>query len=220
MKIYSLTRKFSSKVAATQNVVACASMFGIGVDEDIDITLYERLEVRLGPGRLIYITGDSGAGKSCLLADLHEKCKDDFNAVTSLNIGNNAVPLVDQFDGLGLKETLELLNYVGIADAWVYLRAPMQLSDGQRYRFGLAKAIHAAMQSKDRTSVVFMDEFLAVLDRQVAKVVAYKTRQIAKRHGIAFVVATTHSDIENDLQPNTTITLRLNETPKLTQRMG
>lgn len=227
MKSFMFTRSFTTRVEPTVNVKACASMFGIGVDEEKSIDLYQDLSIKLGKGRIIYITGESGGGKSCLLRDVADAVEKDadhcliripafISGGVTLVADWPDVPLVDQFGDMPLKEIGALLAYVGIAEAFVYLRKPMELSDGQRYRFMLAWMIHEAMQSLDgRQPVILVDEFLALLDRETARNVAYQTRRAANKFGLCFVVATTHTDIADDLQANTTITMRLNVPPEL-----
>jgi ABC-type ATPase with predicted acetyltransferase domain len=219
VKTFSFTKRFGTRVEPTDNVKACASMFGIGVDESIDIVLYEDLELKLGRGRVIYITGDSGAGKSCLLRDISAASAEDagFTLISHPDLDAlPAKPLVDQFDDMGLIEITELLNYVGIAEAFVYLRKPQELSDGQRYRFLLALLIWEAHRAPDGTQpVICVDEFLALLDRETARAIAYQVRRVANKYGICFCVATTHEDIRTDLQANTAITMRLNLKPEV-----
>ncbi len=48
----------------------------------------------------------------------------------------------------------------------MFIRKPNELSDGQRYRFCLAKLIES------KAKVWVADEFLAVLDRTTAKVIS------------------------------------------------
>jgi len=216
------SRRFSSTVEPTVNVKAIAAAFGLGINEDLEITLYENLEVPVGAGRIIYITGDSGAGKSCLLRDIKARtaAMEDFMVLTDPVVGDMPdKPLVDQFGDWGIKAVCEILAQVGIAEPFVYLRKPRELSDGQRYRFVLAAMIYQAqMQAKGRVPIVCIDEFLAFLDRETARNVAFQIRRVSIKHQMCFVVATTHNDFERDLQANTTITLRLNLPPELKAR--
>jgi ABC-type ATPase with predicted acetyltransferase domain len=213
MKTLTFSRSFKTRVDPTPNVKACAAMFGLGVDEDLVISLYEDLPVRLGRGRVIFITGDSGAGKSCLLRDILSKASAmaEFQVIQIETVeGLPDAPLVDQFPDLGIREIGALLASVGISEAFVYLRSPRQLSDGQRYRFLLARMIWKARGvPADITPLIAIDEYLAFLDRDCARNVAYQTRAAATKAGLCFVLATTHNDIAKDLQANTTYTMRL-----------
>jgi ABC-type ATPase with predicted acetyltransferase domain len=216
-----LSRSFTTRVEPTQNVLACASAFGIGVDEEQTISLYQDLDVRLGRSRILYVTGDSGAGKSCLLRDIAENLAtvDGYEVVRWDEAYDKTIPVIDQFDGMDIKEVSAMLAYVGIAEPFVYLRRPQELSDGQRYRFMLAKLIHAANRLPNGVQpVILVDEFLALLDRETARNVAYQVRRVSSKFGHCFVVATTHADIADDLRANTTITLRLNIAPKISRR--
>src|SRR5262249_56342767 len=46
------------------------------------------------------------------------------------------------------------------------------------------------------------DEFAANLDRTLAKVLAYSVRKLCSRTGIGFLLATTHDDLLDDLNPD------------------
>jgi len=217
------SRSFSTRVDPTPHVQACAAMFGLGIDEDLQITLYNDVPVELGAGRIIYITGESGAGKSCLLSDIRNAAAKDTSLML-MEVAQTwpAKPLVDQFGDWSLNQAAELLAATGLSEAFVMLREPAQLSDGQRYRFMLAMSIYEARTiaaacanaGEERTVVICIDEFLAFLDRTTARNVAHQTRRVATKHGLCFVVATTHEDIDHDLQANTKITLRLTQKPE------
>jgi hypothetical protein len=46
------------------------------------------------------------------------------------------------------------------------------------------------------------DEFCAVLDRTLAKVLAFNVRKLATRTGVGVLLATTHDDLTDDLNPD------------------
>jgi ABC-type ATPase with predicted acetyltransferase domain len=99
----------------------------------------------------------------------------------------------------------DLLAKAGISDAYLYLRKPSELSDGQRYRVKLAKVMETD------ADVWVADEFGAVLDRETAKVIAFNVSKVARRLGKTLLVATTHTDLEEELGPNLSIYKRFRE---------
>lgn len=153
----------------------------------------------LRPGTITLISGASGAGKSTLLRATRAAHPDrrwiDLAEMTPSAAPD--APLVDCFADLPLRAALALLAQVGLGEAWTYLRTPAELSEGQRWRFRLALALHEAARAKDGSPVIACDEFAAVLDRVTAAVVAHRLRRAidALPHAAA-VVATSHEDLE------------------------
>ena len=113
-------------------------------------------------------------------------------------------PLIDQI-GKDTNDAIRLLGMAGINDAYLWVRKPGELSDGQRYRFRLAKAMET------QADVWVADEFLAVLDRTAAKVIAFSMQKVARRAGATVLVATTHTDMVGDLCPDLVIEKRFRE---------
>ena len=120
-------------------------------------------------------------------------------------------PLIDQI-GKDLNHALELLSLAGLNDAYLYVRRPSELSDGQRYRFRLAKLIESGAK------VWIADEFLAVLDRDTAKVIAFSLQKAARRVGATLMVATTHQDMVQDLAPSLYIEKRYREKVRIVRK--
>jgi len=85
---------------------------------------------------------------------------------------------------------------VGLNDAFLFLREYGQLSDGQRYRYKIARMIDSGRK------YWLADEFCSTLDRTTARVVAYNIQKLARRAGATLIVATTHVDLEEDLNPS------------------
>ncbi len=91
-------------------------------------------------GQITLLTGPSGAGKSSMLRALRSgRPRARFLDLNEIQLPD--VPLVDCFDGAPLDQTLALLSRVGLAEAWSYLRTPVELSEGQRWRLKLALGI-------------------------------------------------------------------------------
>lgn len=201
---YLIDKRFETHVERSPRVLEVAEAFGIGLD-DKEFVVFDNLELQVRQGDVVYITGQSGSGKSLLLRDLAKQMIERGKKVINLDqieLGDR--PLID---GLGkdTNEAIRLLGRAGINDAYLYLRKPSELSDGQRYRFRLAKAIET------NSEVWVADEFLAVLDRTAAKVIAYSMQKTAREMGATLMVATTHTDMVKDLGPDLYIEKRYRE---------
>jgi ABC-type lipoprotein export system ATPase subunit len=184
--------------APTSRVISVAEGFGLGLDKWERFVVYDNVELRMGPTDIVYITGDSGSGKSVLLKALEKDIKQDLG-LSYINI-NDILPIIGkpliETVGKTLEEGLELLSKVGLNDAFLFLRSYEQLSDGQKYRYKIAKM----MESKAQFWI--MDEFAATLDRDTAKIVAYNLQKLARQQGKAVLAATTHTDLFEDLNPS------------------
>jgi len=168
-------------------------MFGLGTDQDKTIQVLQRQEITIEAGEVVYLTGASGAGKSVMLEELRKHFPESIDLNTyELSEG---IPIVDCFAD-GLDESFLWLGMAGLSDAYVLLRTAEQLSDGQRYRLRLALAM------ADKPKTIFIDEFCAALDRVTAAVIAHNVRRYADQYGTTFVVATSHDDLLEDLQPD------------------
>ena len=87
------------------------------------------------------------------------------------------MPLIDALPG-PVDDGSATLAACGLSEARLLLRTPAELSDGQRYRFRLAlrpgPEAHGAAPRRSCSA----DEFAAVLDRTLAKVVAFNVRKL------------------------------------------
>jgi ABC-type ATPase with predicted acetyltransferase domain len=172
--------------------------FGIGFETGRHI-IADELELPVEQGDVVCFTGPSGSGKSSLLRAAAEQLEGVVDLAT-VNLGDAI--LVDAL-GLPARDALELLAHCGLGEARLLLRRPQELSEGQRYRFRLASAL------AHRPQWVVADEFSATLDRTLAKVIAYGVRRLSRRTGTGFLLATTHEDILDDLQPSLHVACRL-----------
>lgn len=204
MTLYTISRSFKSSVERTSRVLELAEGFGLGLS-DKEFVIYDNLKIEIDPGDVVYITGQSGSGKSLLLRDLTSQMRNEGLKVADLNeIVLADKPVIDQL-GTSTTDATRLLALAGISDAWIYIRKPSELSDGQRYRLKLAMLIESD------ADVWIADEFGAVLDRITAKVIAFNCQKIARAQGKTLMVATTHTDLKEELGPSLTITKRFRE---------
>lgn len=149
--------------------MAVAEGFGLGLDQYERFVVYDDVELKIGQADVVYVSGDSGSGKSVLLRALEKDIACDMKR-NSINVADvkpeSGKPLIETV-GKTVQESIELLNRVGLGDAFLYLRVYEQLSDGQRFRYKIAKMMESQAQ------FWIMDEFAATLDRDTAKIVAY-----------------------------------------------
>lgn len=204
MTNYVIDKRFSTEVQRSERVLEIAEAFGLGLD-DKEFVVFDNLNLEVNQGDIVYITGQSGSGKSCALRELNRLMAESGLKVANIDdVELLDKPLIDQI-GKTTQEALTTLSIAGLNDAYLFIRKPQELSDGQRYRFKLAKMIESKAQ------VWFADEFLAVLDRTTAKVIAFNLQKIARKVNATVVVATTHNDMVADLAPTITIDKRYRE---------
>ena len=199
---FSFNISYETHTELTPRSLVVAEAFGLGVDEAQKFTVLDT-ELKISPTDIVYITGDSGSGKSVLLralrADLGEEAIDLSEVAIDVD-----KPLIETV-GATVEEGLELLSKVGLNDAFLFLRCFSQLSDGQKYRYRIAKLIESKKQWW------LMDEFAACLDRDTAKIIAFNLQKIARQQGKAVIAATTHSDLLEDLNPSVHVHKRFGE---------
>lgn len=204
MTEYILNKSFESRVARSDRVLAIAESFGIGLEAK-EFHVLKDVHLTVNQGDVVYITGQSGSGKSQLLKCLREEMtKQGLKVVDIDGVELKDAPLIDQV-GKDTNEALAILSQVGLNDAYLVVRKPKELSDGQLYRFKLA-----LLFSKD-ADVWVSDEYCAPLDRVTARVVSFNAQKLARRHNKTLIVATTHDDMIEELAPSVTVIKRFND---------
>lgn len=204
-----LRKEFQSSVQRSDRVIKVAEAFGLGL-EDRQFVVLDDVEVDVNAGDVVYINGQSGAGKSVLLRELSQELADTGLRVMNIDgVEFEDKPLIDQIGGDSMAEAIRLLSIAGLSDAYLYIRKPHELSDGQRYRFRLAKLVEA------NADVWVADEFGAVLDRVTAKIVAWNLAKVARSLGKTLIVATTHTDLRDELAPSLAICKRFHDRIKI-----
>jgi len=189
-----VNHSFQTKAEVTDRTIMVSEAFGLGIDEEKSFTIYNNAKIKVKTGDIVYVTGDSGSGKSWILKNIFSKMSNVIS-IEDLKIDDNEV--VVEGVGKDLNDALYKLNIAGLGDAFLYLRKYSQLSDGQKYRYKIAKFIDHA----DKDIWIF-DEFCATLDRTTAQIVAYNIQKIARKLNKTVVVATTHTDLLDTIRPN------------------
>lgn len=178
-----ITKNFVLEVPPFGNMITEA--FGIdgGYNQLVcDLDVPEDYEV-------LYITGESGSGKSVLLNELFPDYKVEDVPTTPLFLwgGESNEQQI---------ETMKILTLVGISDATLFINTYDRLSDSQKARARIALEL---MSDKP---IVVVDEFLSTLDRKTAKPVAYCIQKAIRKLGKRLVVATAHDDLTKYLKPD------------------
>ncbi|MBM4017201.1 MAG: hypothetical protein FJ288_02565 [Planctomycetes bacterium] len=157
MTLVSINQKFHAVPAARAEetpspaVLKTAEMFGIGLDETYEVAVFQDLRLQVCPGDLVFITGPSGSGKSVLLGRLAEALRAAWPAAPQVDLAATGLPAdLRVIDLLGepLQDALRIASAAGLADAFLLLRTPPELSDGQRWRLRLALALRQCGASR------------------------------------------------------------------------
>jgi ABC-type ATPase involved in cell division len=199
MTRYSVTRSLERRFKETEKAAAVCGMFGITSRQLCGGWLMPAAEkgithsctLEINDGDIVYITGPSGSGKSLLLNELEKSVpfQDKIN-LAQIELAADR-PLIDCIEG-------DLVN-----DVYCIIERPVNLSEGQKYRFRLARALSAGKK------FIFADEFCSNLDRISASVIAHNVQRFAKRHKVAFVLASAAEDILGDLRPDVLVVKEL-----------
>lgn len=202
---------------SSNRAMEIAAMFGLYERSERDLMHAPQCPIELplpGPG-VVFITGPSGAGKSTLLRSIAARCRDsgvrviDIQHLPPIDEGRPLIDLV----GRSLEEATSLLSLAGLAEASIMLRTPAELSDGQRCRFVLARAMELARSADERPgTVIVADEFGAALDRLTAKVMAQNVRRWIERDAgtpLTLIAACANDDLLEALRPDVLVWLSL-----------
>jgi hypothetical protein len=188
--------------SVSDKVAAVCRMFGVTADRLTETRITVNCKLEINDGDIVYITGPSGSGKTILLKELEKSvpaCKRVNLAQIKLSADKTVIDCIDA----DFLTSLRVLSKAGLSDVFCILNQPTNLSDGQKYRLRLAKALAAGKK------FIFADEFCCQLDRITAAVISAHIHKFAKRNGVIFILAASHEDILADLQPDVIVSKEL-----------
>lgn len=149
------------------------------------------LPIEGGDWKIGLIVGPSGSGKTSIGNRIFGRIHDLYEG------WNSDTPIVDCIaPEKPLNEVTAALSAVGLGDVPAWLRPFRVLSNGEKFRAGLARLV------VERPDKVVVDEFTSVIDRQIAKVGAAAFAKSWRKGGGQIVLLSCHYDIIEWLQPD------------------
>lgn len=214
----SVSLRYRIRNGSTERTNTIKEAFGVDSEHAFSPVL-EDFSLRIEPGDVALITGASGCGKSTFLKLLTMErsalrktlqWSGEFPRFAGSKIGvlntifDLSKSLVDQVQIQGnIREAIELLNSVGLTEAYLYIKRPNQISDGQRYRFAIAKLCDS------EKPIWIADEFVSTLNPEMAAIVAKGIRKLAFKYGATLILAAPHiQNFVGSLLPNKIIKLK------------
>ena len=167
------------------------------------VQVVQPARVQLRAGEITLLVGPSGSGKSSALDQISRQLP---GAVIVDRVRFR--PEVAIIDGvalwLSIGEVMSLLTACGLSEPRLWLRRFSELSDGERFRARLARAVALHVRAGS-SAPLLCDEFCSIIHRRCAKAISFNLRKLAKRRGLACVLASCMDDVVTDLQPATVV---------------
>jgi ABC-type ATPase with predicted acetyltransferase domain len=136
------------------------------------------------------IVGRSGTGKTSIAKQMFPK-----EYIRGFEYTSDTV--LDDFpENVSINEITKALCNVGFASPPDWLKAYEHLSQGEKMRVDIARALCLQQQ------LIVFDEFTSVVDREIAKVSAYAIAKAVRRTSKQFIAVTCHYDVLDWLMPD------------------
>lgn len=136
------------------------------------------------------IVGRSGSGKSTIAREMFGDA-----LVCDYQYTHESI-LDDMPQDASVAEITAALSSVGFASPPSWLKSYSMLSNGEKMRCDLARAI------LEKRELFVFDEFTSVVDRSVAKIGSLAMQKTIRRQGRKFIAVSCHNDIEEWLMPD------------------
>lgn len=215
--------ELSCPVQQSFRVKQVAGMFNVPLAERSRVEISAEVPGRHEQWQIGLIVGPSGSGKSALARHVFGDCLYEQAPWPA----DRAV--IDCFEHLSIHQATGLLTAVGFGSPPAWVRPYYALSNGERFRCDLARAMASAMGeesgeksnerekgvvpdsraswdwcSSSQRGIVCFDEFTSVVDRTVARVASAALARAVRRGMVAcrFVAVTCHYDVAEWLEPD------------------
>lgn len=136
------------------------------------------------------IVGKSGTGKTTIAKQLFP---DSY--ITNFEYKAEAI-LDDMPENRSIEEISKTFNSVGFSSPPSWLKSYYVLSNGEKMRVDLARAI------LEENKLFVFDEFTSVVDRQVARIGSFAMQKAIRKTDKQFIAVTCHSDVIDWLLPD------------------
>ena len=136
------------------------------------------------------IVGKSGSGKTTIAKQL-------FPDSYITNFKYNAETILDDMPKeCSVEEITKAFNSVGFSSPPSWLKPYSVLSNGEKMRVDLARAI------LEENKLFVFDEFTSVVDRNVAQIGSFAMQKAIRKSNKQFIAVTCHYDVEDWLLPD------------------
>lgn len=180
----------TAKINDSFRTESIKGQFDLQIDNDVKEQFFGNIAIENRDWQVGCIVGASGSGKSTIAKQLFE----DYY-INEYEYDGNAV--IDNMpEHLTVEEIQRVFNSVGFATVWSWLKPYHVLSNGERMRVDLARAI---LSNND--TIVF-DEFTSVVDRTVAKTASAAVNKAIRKTNKKFIAVGCHRDIIEWLEPD------------------
>jgi ABC-type hemin transport system ATPase subunit len=182
-----------------------AEQFGLTLDESPRV-LVGPLRLDLHAGQILFLVGPSGSGKSTVLRELRRRLAGSMSVGFPDGFGESSV--IDAVaEGGSLGAAMNTLSRCGLGDPRAWLRRVEELSEGERFRAGLARALAGAAPGGAAAAPLLCDDFGALLDRRAGQALAWNVRRLATERGLCVVAAACGDALAADLRPDRIVRL-------------
>jgi len=192
------TIRVESKIKDSFRVNQLKSIFDLQIREKLSHEWNIDLPIEGVDWNVGLVVGPSGSGKSTLAREmfggqLHRGFK-----------WSKDKAIIDDFPDCGIKEITAILNSVGFSSPPSWLKPFAVLSNGEKFRAELARAM---MEYKDKDFFV-IDEFTSVVDRTVAQIGSFAVSKAIRRNKQKMIALSCHYDIAEWLEPDWILDMR------------
>ncbi|MBN8625026.1 MAG: GNAT family N-acetyltransferase [Planctomycetes bacterium] len=210
------TLELTTSIRDSFRVRQVAGMFDVPLGEKLTERFAYELPRPQEPWQIGLIVGPSGSGKSTVA---RHAFGDAVYQAGDWPTDQAVIDVLDQSIGdasISIRQLTGLLTSVGFSSPPGWIKPYSVLSNGERFRCDLARALAAGIGATGGSStsgtqsvspLVVFDEFTSVVDRQVAQACSAAVAKAVRggQVGCRFVAVTCHYDVEPWLAPDWTL---------------